>query len=127
MPAVIVTLLCYLGFAGAEPHPTRVFRLSYQAADFVVPAGEEWQLRWSSPYHPGDICPAYDVRVLSGPVRLGENGRVRAQAFDALPGKSGNLDLTATHGQAVVWLESGARFSIANELLRIEVRVFRNH
>lgn len=104
----------------------RVFHLTYRMTDFVVPAGEKWRLSWSSPYEPGDISPGYDVRVLSGSVCLGERGEIQTMAFDPLPGKESPIDLAATRGQAIVWLESGTEFCVANEFLRIEVRTYES-
>lgn len=104
--------------------PVRSFQLRFQLSDFVVPANARWRLTWSSPYHEGDICPGYDVRVEEGSAFVGEHGEVQGQAFDDTPGRSGILDLSAANGKAVAWLEPGTRFGIANELLKIEVSAF---
>jgi hypothetical protein len=106
--------------------PLRIFRLQFQLADFVVPAGETWQLRWRAPYRLGEICPGYDVRVINGPARIGDHGELQAQPFGVGAKTIAPLDLSATAGEVSVWLESGATFSTANDLLKIEVRVFPN-
>ena len=107
--------------ASFSQRPIRVFRLQFQLADFKVPEGEIWKLSWRSPYAPGDTCPSYDVRIIQGAVMLGVDRSIQAIVFESQPGKRGLLDLSAANGLAVVWLESGTKFSIANELLRIEV------
>jgi hypothetical protein len=105
-------------------HPIRVFRLQFQLADFEVPKGEAWKLIWRSPYAPGDICPTYDARIIRGTATIGLDRSIQATAFDNRPGECGFLDLAATNGLAVVWLEPGTKFGIANDILRIEVEVF---
>ena len=104
--------------------PLRVFHLQFQLADFVVPAGETWCLRWHSPYRSGDICPSYDVRVFNGGTRFGPRGELQAQPFAPGVSTPAPLDVSETKGEATIWLAAGTRFSTANDLLKIEVRAF---
>jgi hypothetical protein len=120
----IAAILCCVGLALSANRPASTFRLRFQLADFVVPAGETWRLSWKSPYQPGDIHPGYDVRVIQGDASLGETRGICARAYDWRPGKTGLLDLWAAHGEAVAWLEPGTKFTTANELLQIEASVF---
>jgi hypothetical protein len=120
--AVVVLGCVAIAFSGRRP--IRTFRLHFQLADFVVPAGETWRLSWKSPYHAGDICPVYDVRVIEGDVRLGAKGAIEASTYDTHPGKTGILDLRATRDEAIAWLEPCTKFNVANECLGIEVSVF---
>ena len=122
-----IIMLVTPGYASttvSDRHPVRTFLLLFQLPEYVVPAEESWRLCWSSPYQPGDCCPGYDVRVTEGLARLGANGEIQASAYDHNPGKNGLLDLSATKGEAVVWLGPDTRFSLANDLLQIEVTAF---
>ena len=74
-----VVLAMAVGFAFVVDRALHPSFLPFRLADYVVPAGETWRLSWSSPYLPGDICPAYDVRLFSGSVRVGAHGEVEAQ------------------------------------------------
>ena len=47
-----------------EAQPISNSEISYGNENYVVPSGEIWKLSWVSPYEPGEIHPAYDVRVL---------------------------------------------------------------
>lgn len=120
-----LTALVAIGWTaiGAQT-PLRVFRLQFQLADFVVPVGETWLLRWHSPYHSGDICPSYDVRVFNGGAGIGLRGELQARPFAPGAKTADPLDLSATKGEVTIWLQSGTRFSTANDLLEIEVHIF---
>ena len=124
---LIMALCVEVAPVKAEMRPVRVFRLIFQQSDFVVHAGETWRLRWRSPYDPGDICPVYDVRIVQGSARIGANGEVQAQTYHSNSTQGQPLDLSATSGDAFVWLESGTRFAIANGVLMIEVTVFPDY
>ena len=122
--AVVVLICITTAFPGGRSK--RTFHLHFQLADFIVPVGEMWRLSWKSPYQAGDICPSYDVRVAEGNVCLGAKGEIQASAYAARPGKNGSLDLSATAGEATVWLDSGTKFSTANDLFEIDVCTFTN-
>lgn len=109
---------------GPGDNPTRVFKLSYQDDSILVPAGETWRLSWTTPYSAGEVTPAYDVRILEGAPFLGAKREIQAEAYVISAEKRPLLDLRAGPGQAVVWLEGGTRFATANDLLKIEVRVY---
>lgn len=122
-PLGFVVLAMAARFGFVVDRTLRPSFLPFRLSDYVVPICEAWRLSWSSPYLPGDICPAYDVRIFSGSARVGKYGEVEAQTVDVAAENLGMLDFAATNGSAVVWLKSGTKFSIANERLQIEVGV----
>lgn len=124
--AVIVTagLIAIGTIAGSGDSPASIFKLHYQDDSFLVPAGETWRLSWTTPYSAGEVTPAYDVRILEGAPFLGAKREIQAEAYVIPAEKRPLLDLRAGPGQAVVWLEGGTRFATANDLLKIEVRVY---
>lgn len=114
------------GSATSERKPISEFTLRYRSEDFVVPEGVIWKLTWRSPYAPGEVTPGYDVRIISGEARMGEHGELLVRAYDSRPGQNGLLDLKAADGKdAVIWLESGMRFSLANNLIEARVADYR--
>lgn len=125
LPLLASLLLSAVAATGVQ-EPLRTFRLRFQLANFVVPTGETWRLRWRSPYHAGDICPTYDVRVIEGHARIGTRGEAQVQPYANFGEKPNPLDICATSKEVTVWLDSGVRFATANNRLRIEVSVFAN-
>lgn len=107
-----------------ENRPLRNGLLPFTLVDYSVPKGETWRLSWKSPYHSFEIVPAYDIRVINGSAYLGPAGGIQANAFNGHPGKTGRLDLSAVNDAAIVWLQEGTRFSVANERLEIKVCAF---
>jgi len=125
---LFLAVLCIVaGCVSGGPATTRTgrtFHLGFEWDDFLVPEGVIWKVSWRTRYKPGTIVPGYDVRIVAGQAWLGRRGEVSAHAYNSEPGETGLLDLQVTAGKAVVWLDAGARFYLANEQIDACVEEF---
>lgn len=128
---ILIGLVAVLASSGEESRNRlcarrldRVISLPFALRSYTVPDGELWRLSWHSPYHAGEIAPAYDIRVVSGSPALGAEASIQANAFSPKANHAGPLDLAATKGEAVVWLWGQSAFSIANDRISVRASVF---
>lgn len=117
LPAFVMTS------AVAGERPARHFVLKYQDSDYVVPKGEQWELTWKTPYKPGQVVPAYDVRIKGG-VPISMNRSRAFQVSASSPEDDGLLDISAIRKEADIRLPPGTEFEIASDLLKIQVAVY---
>ena len=124
----IAALICCLVLVGCQntPQPIYTMDVSYQdEGNYKVPEDEQWRLTWESPYEPGDISPAYDVRVL-GNCYTSSGASTLINAHDDNPGKNGMLNINATNEPAEIWVPSGTEFYIANDFVKVRVEAYKN-
>ena len=123
---VLVLAFACLAMFGcvSRPQAVRVFDIPYQSEYYKVPAGEVWQLTWTSPYQRGEVHPAYDVRVLGQCYTSGERG-TSLHAFAV--GEDGLLDISAGYWSAAeIWVPAGSEFYLKNEFVRVRVEVHQS-
>ena len=121
--ALLSLMAVSLSVFAAEPGKAlRKFEITYEEDDFRVPQGQIWKLSWESPYEPGELTPAYDVRVqgegpLHGPV---QKGQIEQKEYsDGVA-----LNVMAGKEPAEIYLRPGVKFAIANGSVKVTVTVY---
>lgn len=121
--ALVLFISTSLAIFAAEPGIViRKFDITYEEDDFRVPAGQIWKLSWESPYEPGEVRPAYDVRVqgegpLHGPA---QKGQIEQKEYsDGMA-----LNVIAGKEPAEIYLRPGVKFAIANTMVKVTVTAY---
>ena len=124
--ALSLILVClFLSGCLSGPKPDRVLDITYRGYNYKVPEDEIWKLTWKSPYKPGDMFPAYDVRVL-GQCFTTRELRTQIIAFSSEPGEDGLLDVFASSSTpAEIWVPGNMEFYPANEFIHVHVEAFK--
>lgn len=125
LKVLVLAFACLATFGCVSPtQADRVFDIPYQGDYYKVPAGEVWQLTWTSPYKKGEVHPAYDVRVLGQCYTSGERD-TSLNAFAV--GEDGMLDISAGYRSAAeIWVPAGSEFYLKNEFVRVRVKVYQS-
>jgi hypothetical protein len=103
-----------------------VLDITYRGDNYKVPEDEIWKLTWKSPYQAGEICPAYDVRVLGHCFTTREMG-TRINTFSSKPGDKGLLDVNAGTVPAEIWIPSNTEFYLGNDRIQVSIEAFKNN
>ena len=121
LPAIFA--LAIFGCASINTEsPESVFEISCRDENYVVPEGEIWKLTWESPYKPGDVTPAYDVRVL-GKAYTSRNKGTALHAHTS-KGGYGLLNIHAERAPAGIWINENTEFYLANDLIKVTVETY---
>ena len=119
MPSIKRLIACIVtaAFCGAVQTSTSADSDLTWSETYEVPEGEVWLIEWVSPYAVGEIIPMYDLRILEGeytiltPTLIDRYSNANEENLFAL---SGSLP-------AEIRLYAGARFVVANDLLKFSV------
>jgi hypothetical protein len=103
-----------------------VLDITYRGDNYKVPEDEIWKLTWKSPYQAGEICPAYDVRVLGHCFTTREMG-TRINTFSSKPGDKGLLDVNAGTVPAEIWIPSNTEFYLGTDRIQVSIEAFKNN